>query len=58
MHSHIKHTHKQKHMYIHTDTHMYTYTVNMERVTGLNFRILHGFQKYHESFPMKLSTSL
>ena len=37
---------------------MEQYTVNMERFTGLNFCILHGFQEYRESFPINISTSL
>ena len=33
-------------------------TVNRERFAGLNFRVLHSFQEYHESFSMNISASL
>ena len=33
-------------------------TVNRERFAGLNFLIFHGFQEYHESFSVNISTSL
>ena len=32
--------------------------VNRERFAGLNFLIFHGFQEYHESFSVNISTSL